>query len=175
MLVPQRDGLSRPVDTFKGSVLWAIAACSDQMRTMLWWTELDTIWFLLTGTTPPMYPVSAQTKTVYNEDASPALDIITLQVFPFVSARTVFRAQARVRRRLQRFSPSRAMQVWNLKLFEFVEERREDPSKKPQWSRLMLEWNGQARPAWKYSHRGNFRRDYLRARTLLLESDSSDS
>jgi hypothetical protein len=169
---PQREGPARRVDVFHGSLFWAMALECDQIRTDSWWSEPETIWFMLTGTIPPMRPVSAEPKVFYDENMNPVLKMISMQTFLFVSARTTSRAQAQLRRMFGELPLPRAMQARTLRLFDFVEERRSDRTETPEWSRLMGEWNHEV-PKWRYSHRGHFRRDYLRARRLLLETDNT--
>lgn len=166
--VPDSPGLTQRLQIHPGTLLWMLAMSATRLARWSGWTEAEAVWFILTGVAPSPAPVRASTRVTVSPDGRPTLAQVTLHAYPFVSARTLSRVHAAIRRSLLPRKLGPAIGVRGLRLFEFVQERT-DWSKRPAWSSIMREWNEAQRHAWCYDDRGHLRRDFFRVAKLLTE------
>jgi len=161
------SGLETRLEVHPESWFWILLGSCNQLSFSYPWSEAEIAWFILTGTPPAIEPVSIKTEVMYSEDtAEPTFAAITARVFPFISEKSLLRAYCLERLMLLGARPVRPVPVSNLWLFDFVEERRQS-DKALGWTALVKVWNKEM-PQWRKSDRGQFRRDYLRTRELLL-------
>jgi hypothetical protein len=154
---------------YRGSALWILAEACEEIAATYHWPVVDAICLMLCGITPDRAPVRTKWRATWGRNGEPLSASIVLQVKLFVSGKTVARAYEKARSRLMLAPSPRPMGEKALRLFEFVELRREPDQEKIEWSALMRRWDRRVREEWRYHDRGHFMRDYQRARRLLLE------
>lgn len=173
--VPSGGGPSWTVEAPPGTWLDWIALYSERIELDFLWSQVDAVRFLLTGEAPPIDPVRTHVDEATDGKGQPMRLEVVLRVQPFVSMKTIEHAMATCRfhlgRRL-RLGPPMALRT--LAVYDFVEqERAREAWEVVPWARLVRRWDGTERVkrrGWGYGgDRGNFRRDYERARKLLIE------
>jgi hypothetical protein len=172
--LPPQNGLSRSEYAPPNTWLSWIRMYVQPIRHDFLWSEEEAVRFLLVGQAPPIHPVAAHVQRAHDGKGGPLRVQISMTVQPFVSMETLDRAMAVCRyslgRRL-RLGPPLAPRT--LAVFEFVEtEKMKEGWQEIPWSRLVARWDKSERAKrrkWTYKNdRGNFRRDYQRARQLLM-------
>ena len=150
-----------------------IRHAAEYLQTQLLWDQADAIAFLMTGRCPSLAPLTVTYDVAHSPDGNPLRAEVVIRLQPFVSSDSVAAALTRVRLDIgRRLRPGPSMAERTLAIFDFVEQARASAGwTRPPWSELVIAWDADpARDGWQYEgDRRNFRRDYERARQLLLE------
>lgn len=154
---------------YRGSCLWILAEACNELAAAHRWSVTEAAWLILSGLIPDKRPVRTRWRHTWDHTGQPLTALVTVTAKHFVSPNTVARAFERARSMMLLAPAPRPVGERALRIFEFVEEHRDQEQKKIPWSALMREWDQKARPGWAYEDRGHFMRDYLRARKLLVE------
>jgi hypothetical protein len=169
---PGLDG-ARTLIVFRDTWLGVLKACCAPLCGDLLWSEAEAVAFVMSGQRPEIRPVSAEWAVARDNAGKPIRTEVTVRLQPFVSIDSVDHMLATVRVMIgRRLRPGPAMAYRTLALFEFVEEARARAEwEAPPWTELVSAWDIEhRRKGWGYGgDRRNFRRDYERARHLLLE------
>jgi hypothetical protein len=167
----------------EGSVLGELADIADKLHaTYPWESKADIVHFVLTGAIPAVPPVRMyySRKGKLGGELSPGSfshGTITLEVAPWISAKSVEAAFRDAKRQVSRNRKYRRLEEKSLKMIRFVAQYDEPPKGR----RLLEAWNAQELvkeriendPTWYYNpdKRGEssrFWRDYHRARHALV-------
>ena len=162
-----------------GSVLGDLAELADKLQaTYPWESKADIVHFILTGAVPAVPPVRMyySRKNKLDLELSPGgfrHGKITLEVAPWISAKTVEAAYRDAKRQVSRNRKYRRLEKKGLKMIRFI-ARYDKP---PKGRRLLEEWNAtewvEKNPHWysdpeKREASSRFWRDYHRARRALV-------
>jgi hypothetical protein len=169
---PGRNG-AQTLFVFRNTWLEVLKTHCKQFCAELLWSEAEALAFVMSGRTPEIKPVRAEAAVATDNSGQPLRTEVTLRVQPFVSIDSIDRMLAEVRIMLgRRIRPGPPMAHRTLALFEFVEDSvaNAGPTAIP-WNDLVRDWDHRhRRDKWGYGgDRRNFRRDFERARRLLLE------
>jgi hypothetical protein len=134
------------------------------------WEEPDAVWFVLTGKTPWVAPLTWQFRGTGEVIDSWFYGYITLKVEPWVSASVVERVYRDLQHKLLGKDNKRVGEK-NRELFRFVIGHMKPDGSLPKARGLVKEWDN-AYPQWRYGHDDTeqvrrFRRDYNLAQRLL--------
>jgi hypothetical protein len=134
------------------------------------WEEPDAVWFVLTGETPWVAPLTWQFRGTGEVLDSWFYGYITLNVEPWVSASVIERVYRDLQHKLLGKDNKRVGEK-NRELFRFVIGHMKSDGSLPKARELVKEWDD-AYPQWRYGHEDTeqvrrFRRDYNLARRLL--------
>lgn len=172
---PGEDG--RPYRTLAkpGSVLGDLHDKVTQLIRRYPWDESDATWFVLTGETPLVAPLTWQARWFGDHETEDTFSygFVTLKIEPWVPAETVEQVYRDIQRKLRGGHHARRLKKKNLELLRFVNERvnkatlslkerrRLAPDLVAAWDKANPEdtYNGDT---WK------FWRDYHRARRAVL-------
>jgi len=173
------SGYAERITVGKGSVLGELVELADKLHaTYPWESKADIVHFLLTGTVPAIPPV----RMYYSQKRKPDSELspggfrhgtITLEVAPWISAKTVEAAYRDAKRQVSGNRKYRRLEEKSLKMIRFIAGY----DKPPRGRRLLEAWNATEwvakNPAWYYDpdKRGEssrFWRDYHRARRTLV-------
>ncbi len=160
------DKLPLP-EMWPGSIADHAQQLSEQLSRDYAWYEhegADATRFLLTGRRPLAPPFRMDHEFKFEEGRFQGE--ITLTVAPWLSSATIQQIYRRLQRALYGEPPSRRS-VRNLRVFQFVIERRASEGYRPPWSQLMVAWNRE-HPTDMYKDHRLFRRDFHRAAAHLL-------
>lgn len=165
----EEDGIHR-VCVKTGSILGELHKLSDKLIRRYPWWESETVWFVLTGATPWVAPVSLQARGIGHSDLFER-QFVTIKVEPWVSEETIRRTYREAQIRLLQ-GDNRRTKDKQIKLFRFVSARtspygmyREERAKVAK--ALIPEWD-QENPGDAYgSDTRRFWRDYDRALLLI--------
>jgi hypothetical protein len=173
------SGHAESITVGEGSVLGDLAKLADKLQAAYpWESKADIVHFLLTGTVPAVPPV----KMYYSRKEKLGLErssdsfrygTITLEVAPWISAKTVEAAYRDAKRQVSRNRKYRRLEEKSLKMIRFIAGYDEPPK-----GRQLLEaWNAtewvDKNPTWDYDpnkpgRSSRFWRDYHRARRALV-------
>ena len=144
------------------------------------WRERDGVWFLLTNRPPTVWPLRYRVEPQLTEPAMHALveprrhymrAVVTLEIEPWVDAKTVTRAYRAIQQRLARGRDKRKLEDRNLHVFAFVVGQIDRRGRRPPFPELMERWNARDLPeGWRYADPRRFNRDFNRARDALLSN-----
>ena len=137
------------------------------------------MWFLLTGQGPRVWPLRFQVEPQMTQPAMRALvepgrhymrTVVTLEVEPWVDAKSVARAYRAIQQRLSRGRDKRRIGERNLHVFAFVVQHVDPRGERPSYAELTTRWNALAGipDEWRYPNPRRFHRDFGRARDALL-------
>ncbi len=157
-------GLPDSVTVAPGSVLDDLRDLSAWLAERCGWEEPGATWFLLTDAVPHAWPL--QVRLMRRPRYYGVAGTISLTVEPWVTAETVRRVYRRYQREMLG-GDNRPMSERNLALFRFVTKRTDAWGRRPQWRRLMVEWN-RSYGHWRYDNERLFARDHGRAERALL-------
>jgi hypothetical protein len=134
------------------------------------WEEPDVVWYVLTGETPWVAPLTWQFRGTGSPLDLWSYGYITLKVEPWVSASVVERVYSDLQHQLLGKDNKRVGKK-NRELLRFVISRMKSDGSLPKARELVKEWD-HANPQWRYGHEDTqqvrrFRRDYNLARRLL--------
>jgi hypothetical protein len=134
------------------------------------WEEADATWFVLTGKTPWVAPLTWQFQGTGSGFGMWSYGYITLKVEPWVSASLVEQVYSYLQRNLLGKDNKRVGEK-NRELFRFVVGRMKPDGTLPKARELVKEWDD-SNPQWRYGHDDTdqvrrFRRDYNLTRRLL--------
>ncbi len=173
LLFPGEDGQINRTLVKPTSLLGRLHQLVGKLIEYYPWLELHTAWFVLTGETPWVAPMTWGGRAT--EKVSPdgfGYEFIILQIEPWVSAETVERTYREIQRNVLG-KDNRKVGEKNRALFGFVTDKlgpatlssKEKRSVAPQ---LIAQWD-EAYPNWAYGkNTGTFWRDYNKARKLIL-------
>jgi hypothetical protein len=172
-------GHAESITVGEGSVLGELADLADKLHASYpWESKADIVHFVLTGTVPAVPPV----RMYYSRKEKLGLErssdsfrygTITLEVAPWISAKTVEAACRDAKRQVSGNRKYRGLKEKSLKMIRFIAGYDEPPKGR----RLLEAWNTQEwvekDPTWYYDpdKRGassRFWRDYHRARRALV-------
>ena len=167
---PGEDGYPHRVLARPRSVLGDLHNKVSRLVKRYPWEELDAVWFVLTGKTPWVAPLTWQFRGTGSPLDSWSYGYITLKVEPWVSASVVARVYSDLQHQLLGKDNKRVGEK-NRELFRFVISRMTSDGSLPKARELVKEWD-RANPQWRYGHEDTeqvrrFRRDYNLARRLL--------
>jgi hypothetical protein len=167
---PGEDGYPHRVFTRPRSVLGDLHDKVSRLIKQYPWEEPDAVWFVLTGETPWVAPLTWQFRGTGSGPDSWMYGYITLKVEPWVSASVVERVYSDLQHKLLG-KDNRRVGEKNRELFRFVTEHRNSDGSLPKARELVKEWD-YVYPQWRYGHADTeqvrrFRRDYNLARRLL--------
>ena len=173
------SGYAESIMVGEKSVLGELAELADKLSTDYpWEPDADIVHFVLTGAIPAVPPVRMyfSRKGKMDVELSPGSfrhGTITLEVAPWISAKTVEAAYRDAKRQVSRNRKYRRLEEKSLKMIRFIAGYEEPPKGR----RLLEAWNATEwvakNPAWYYDpdKRGEssrFWRDYHRARRTLV-------
>jgi hypothetical protein len=167
---PGEDGYAHRVLASPGSVLGDLHDKVSRLVKRYPWEEADATWFVLTGETPWVAPLTWQFRGIGSSLGSWRYGYITLKVEPWVSADVVGRVYSDLQHKLLG-KDNREVREKNRELFRFVTDRMNPDGFLPRARDLVKQWD-EAYPDWHYGHDDTeqvrrFRRDYNLARRLL--------
>jgi len=153
-----------------GSILGELRKLSDKLIRQYPWWESETVWFVLTGATPWVAPVSWQARGIGHNDLFER-QFVTIKVEPWISEETLRRTYREAQIRLLQ-GDNRRTKDKQIRLFRFVSARtdpygiyREERAKAAK--ALISEWD-QENPSDAYGFdTRRFWRDYDRALLLV--------
>jgi hypothetical protein len=165
----EEDGIHR-VCVKTGSILGELRNLSDKLIQRYPWWESETVWFVLTGATPWVAPVSLQARGIGHSGLFER-QFVTIKAEPWVSEETIRRTYREAQIRLLQ-GDNRRTKDKQIKLFRFISARihpcgiyREERAKAAK--ALMSEWD-QENPDDAYgTDTRRFWRDYDRALLLV--------
>lgn len=174
-----KSGYAEDITVGEGSVLGDLAELADRLYAAYpWEPKADIVHFVLTGTVPAVPPV----KMYYSPKEKLSLErssdsfrngTITLEVAPWIRAKTVEAAFRDAKRQVSGNRKYRRLEEKSLKMIRFIAQYDDLPKGR----RLLEAWNDtewvEEHPAWYYdpNKRGEssrFWRDYHRARRALV-------
>jgi hypothetical protein len=177
------SGYAESISVGEDSVLGDLAELADKLHaTYPWESKPDIVHFVLTGAVPAVPPVRMHysRKRKPDSELSPggfSHGTITLEIVPWISAKSVEAAFRDAKRQVSRNRKYRRLEEKSLKMIRFVAQYDEPPKGR----RLLEAWNAQELvkkriendPTWYYDpdKRGEssrFWRDYHRARHALV-------
>ncbi len=106
-----------------GSVLDKLRDVSERLSRHVSWSEAQAAWFILTGEAPMITPVAVY---VNRFDGT-----ITVEAQHYISAETVARYHCRAQQEFLKGTDNRQVTGIRLKVWRFVEDRRDDRGKLP--------------------------------------------
>jgi hypothetical protein len=121
-----------------GPILQALRGLAKRLSRDYRWRELDAMWFVLTGHTPPVFPLHAVGAHNLSWNG-PETAEITLIVEPWVNAKEVEKTYKDLQAQMRGKDNNRPITQRRLKLVEFVEEHRQEEY--GGWRLLMDRWN----------------------------------
>ena len=173
------SGYAESITVGEGSVLGELAELADKLHASYpWESKADIVHFVLTGTVPAVPPVSMYYSRKHKLDLelSPGgfrYGTITLEVAPWISAKTVEAACRDAKRQVSGNRKYRGLKEKSLKMIRFIAGY----DKPPNGRQLLEAWNAtewvEKDSTWYYDpdKRGSssrFWRDYHRARRALV-------
>jgi hypothetical protein len=185
---PAEDGYTHRALVRSESVLGRLWHTAHRLLRNYPWFEQDAVWFLLTGETPYVAPMTVRHKHREHETSGPyppvgfGYQLVALTVEPWVPAETVHKVYRDLQRRLLG-GDNRPVGNKNRSLFSFVTERVGSVSLKPTAKRalgkqLVAEWDQECyrddgRREWLYhGDTRTFWRDYNLTRKLITSPES---
>ena len=171
----REDGLHR-VCVLTGSVLWELRERVQKLILRYPWQESEAAWFLLTGETPWVAPVTLQARGV-GIDGMVERQFVTIKVEPWVSEETVRRTYREAQVRMLR-GDNRPAKSKQLDLFRFVSSRT-DPftlygkERARAARKLVPEWDRENPDDAYGTDTRRFWRDYDRAVELIAQPMSA--
>ena len=167
---PGEDGYTHRVLAKPGTVLGDLYDKVSRLIQRYPWEEPDAVWFVLTGETPWVAPLTWQFRATGPGHDLWSYGCITLKVEPWVSASVVERVYSDLQHRLLGKDNKRVGEK-NRELFRFVIGRMRPDGSLPKARELVKEWDHEY-PQWRYRYDDTqqvrrFRRDFNLARRLL--------
>jgi hypothetical protein len=177
------SGYADNITVGEGSLLGELADIADKLHAIYpWESKADIVHFVLTGAIPAVPPVRMyySRKSKLGGELSPGSfshGTITLEVAPWISAKSVEAVFRDAKRQVSRNRKYRRLEERSLKMIRFVAQYEEPPKGR----RLLEAWNAQELvrermendPTWYYNpdkrrESSRFWRDYHRARRALV-------
>lgn len=167
---PGADGFTHRTVVKPSSVLGDLHKLVSRLIRRYPWEESDAVWFVLTGETPWVAPLTWQFRGTGGGLDSWSYGRITLRVEPWVPAQIVKQVYSSVQHQLLGKDNKRVGKK-NRELFRFVIGRMGPGGSLPKARELVKEWDRE-NPQWRYGHDDTnqvrrFRRDYNLARRSL--------
>jgi hypothetical protein len=132
----QAEAMVVPVWT--GSVLDSIRVDALWLHDRFGWPEDETVWFLLTGEPPIVWPIDEEIRG--SSPFGPRTTVVQLTVQPWVTAESLARYYRRVQRTLGVIGSTKPVATRTLRMFEFASaERLVNP--RATWAKLLSQWN----------------------------------
>jgi hypothetical protein len=150
------------VQVWQNSVLYRLGWVARRLSSRYPWHEADAAWYVLTGETPPIPPLSISTQIRRRGDFDHVRVTITAE--PWLSPRSIARAYGLEQHRFLG-SRGRVMAPKGIRLFAFVVSQLDSRGRLPSWRRLMREWNKRHAEA-RYGEVRIFERDFRRAQRV---------
>jgi hypothetical protein len=166
---PGDDGLTHRVLVERQSVLGNLHDIVSRLIQHYPWEEQDAVWFVLTGETPPVAPLTWQARWFGSgmwEDSF-SYGFVTLKIEPWVDPKLVWKVYSDIQRGLRNGRRNRRLGSKSLELLQFVNERvnvanlsraerrEEAPRLVAAWDRANPDdsYDGNTREFWKAYHR----------------------
>jgi hypothetical protein len=172
---PGQDGYTHRVLALRTSVLGRLHEEVGHLVRKYPWEEQDATWFVLTGETPAVVPLSGQFRGFGNDiwEDSFSYGFITLKVEPWVPAQEVGRFYLELQRKLRGVRRARGLEEKSLRLLQFVNERENVASLSRKERRrlapgLVAAWDKENAEDAYEGNTWKFWRDYHRARRAVM-------
>jgi hypothetical protein len=166
---PGEDGLAHRVLVERQSVLGSLHEIVSRLIQRYPWEEQDAVWFVLTGETPQVAPLTWQARWFGSgiwEDSF-SYGFVTLKIEPWVDPKLVWKVYSEIQRGLRNGRRNRRLGSKSLELLQFVNERvnvanlsraerrEEAPRLVAAWDRAYPDdsYDGNTREFWKAYHR----------------------
>jgi hypothetical protein len=168
---PGEDGLPHRVLVGQSSVLGDLHREASRLIQRYPWEEADAVWFMLTGKTPWVAPLTWQARWFgsgdEDEEDSFRYGFVTLKVEPWVDPKLVWKVYTDIQRGLRGGRRNRRLETKSLELLRFVNERvdvaglsraerrRVAPGLVAAWDKAHPDdaYDGNTREFWKAYHR----------------------
>lgn len=172
---PGQDGYTHRVFALRKSVLGELHEEVSRLIRKYPWEEQDATWFILTGETPSVVPLTGQFRGFgdgFWEDGF-NYGFITLKVEPWVPAQEVGWFYLELQRKLRGVHRARGLEEKSLRLLRFVNERENVASLSRKDRRrvapsLVAAWDEENAEDAYEDNTWKFWRDYHRARTSVM-------
>ena len=166
---PGEDGSTHRVLVERQSVLGELHKIVSSLIQRYPWEEKDAVWFVLTGETPPVAPLTWQARWfgsgVWEDSFS--YGFVTLKIEPWVDPKLVWKVYGDIQRGLRNGRRNRRLGSKSLELLLFVNERvdvaalsraerrEEAPKLVAAWDKANPDesYTGNTREFWKAYHR----------------------
>lgn len=160
---PGQDGQLELATARWKSILWELREISLFLARSYGWEERQANWFVLTGRVPEGSPLRLR-RTVF--PAPPARTAIAMAIEPWMPAKFVLQEYRAFQKQLLH-RENRPIQRRAVALFRFVTRQMDDRGNLPPWKKVSKLWN-EARQGWRYPSAWQIKRDYKRAKRLLM-------
>jgi hypothetical protein len=168
---PGGDRLTHRVLVERQSILGNLHDIVSRLIQRYPWEEQDAVWFVLTGETPPVAPLTWQARWFGSgiwEDSF-SYGFVTLKIEPWVDPKLVWKVYSDIQRGLRNGRRNRRLGLKSLELLQFVNERvnvaslsraerrEEAPKLVAAWDRAYPDdsYDGNTREFWKAYHRAH--------------------
>src|SRR5215210_5961269 len=159
-----QTGSPRKPFLWPGSLLDHLRRISNELADMFGWKQEEAVWFVLTGETPQIKPLSVRVKVKGGRTGVP-LWSVTINAAPWVPHEEVERAFGRMQQQVlqvrSRRMSSRKMGPRALEVYQFVREQERLHEDRPTWSKLLELWN-RRHPDKRFETYNNFRQYFMR-------------
>lgn len=144
---------------FGSGGLMALTQLSRRLADLYPWSPEDALWWLLTGETPEISPVTLTYRPDHNT--------FVLTFLPVISEETFRRAYRQAQDHVRHGGDNRPLEEKTLAVLQFVSEQRSlQEGEESTWAELTRRWNG-LYPEWSFGTYSGLRRAYQRAATTL--------
>jgi hypothetical protein len=166
---PGEDGRTHRVLVKQGSVLGELHDIVSHLIQQYPWEEPDAVWFVLTGETPQVVPLTWQARWFGDDigDDSFSYGFVTLKIEPWVDPKLVWKVYTDIQRGLRNGRRNRRLGRKSLELLRFVNERvnvadLSRAERREEAPKLVAAWDsenpddafdGNTREFWKAYHR----------------------
>jgi hypothetical protein len=157
---PETNWAGGAMEVWPGSVLAEIRELGLILARRYHWIEAQAQWYLLTGKTPLVLPISVQLEPSWAGDHS--YQRISMTVEPWVPADAVMRLYRAEQRRALKGRENRPLGARTAPLVRFIAARMDDDANPAKWRDSMAAWNG-TYPQWEYMDVSLFWRHCQRA------------
>jgi hypothetical protein len=144
----------------------ALADLGDKLRKHYGWHQDDAAWSVLTGEPPTLRPLAVSfldNASVYG----PSYCELTLRVAPWIPSEEVKKAFVQARDRVRGGSGPGTVSEQRLEVLRFVEEKRAQSTRQPNFEALFEVWN-QKYPQWSYGDYRALSKAYREARKEVV-------
>jgi hypothetical protein len=175
---PWGDAVRR-VRALPGSLWSELHDLSTLLVELYGWREEEAGWFVLTGETPYIDPIAVSASLLTGYRHSPPVWTVTMEVAPWVNAKTVTRIYREVQKQILQGDNS-GTKLRNVAVLRFVTGQTATHGGRPSWRVLLERWNRRYPEGheWHYTKTAdpnqrvrNFKRDYDRAKKVVMDPD----
>jgi hypothetical protein len=172
LAVPTEISARGHLPIWRNSVFWDLNFLATRLAHAYPWAQGDAVWFVLTGTPPPIPAIIIRLSRRQGFDLR--ILKVNLEFQAWVSAETVLKT-VRSLQRVLLGRTNRPIKDRTLLVLEFVAQRIEAAGgRRPTWDSMMKEWN-RRHPRLAYVSYRRFQLDYRRAeRQVVFPKDQVD-